>query len=120
MKFSCDKYESLFVFGLDGELEEHLKICDDCRIEHEKQQEIKSLINEVAPFIKSKPSKTKKCYYSLVRIAATFFIAFLAFSLIKTNFVLQNTHQGNNSGKADSVISKMGLPTDDYGLLMVD
>ena len=120
MKSNCDKYESLFVFGLDSELEEHLKICDECKLEHAKQQKIKSLINEVVPFIKIKPPKKKKCYYSLMRIAATFFIAFLAFSLVKTTFISQNKLQENYNNKAESVIAKMGLPTDDYGLLMVE
>ena len=55
-----------------------------------------------------------------MRIAATFFIAFLAFSLVKTTFISQNKLQENYNNKAESVIAKMGLPTDDYGLLMVE
>ena len=117
MKSNCDKYESLFVFGLDRELEEHLKICDECKFEHEKQQKIKSLINEVAPFLKREPYKKIKCYDNYIRIAATFFIAVLAFSLMKTTFVTQNKLASNET---ESVISQMGLPTDDYGLLMVE
>ena len=36
MKEKCTKYEALFTFRSQEELEQHIQECEDCRLEHEK------------------------------------------------------------------------------------
>ena len=40
MDKKCTKYEALFTFRSEEELEEHLQNCPECRAEHEKMQKV--------------------------------------------------------------------------------
>ena len=54
MKEKCNKYEALFTFADENTLNEHLKVCADCRKEQEKMEKVSELIKEVKPFYKKK------------------------------------------------------------------
>ena len=104
MSEKCNKYESLFVFSTEEELENHIKLCEDCRNEHEKMRMTADIVKEVAPYY------GKNRHNNVIKLAAGIIIIFLAY------FILFNE---NKAYEIDSVISEMGLPTDEYGLLMV-
>ena len=51
MKERCTKYEALFTFADETTLQEHLKVCEDCRKEQEEMDKVSELIGEVKPFL---------------------------------------------------------------------
>lgn len=121
MKKKCDKYEGFFVFGTEEMLREHLAICADCREEHEKINKTASIVKEVAPYYTNYRKNTINS--NLLKTAAGVVIMSLAFSVLYFNNYLPDTNAKKyNISKVsqnDSVIAEMGLPADDYGLLMV-
>ena len=80
MTEKCTKYEALFVFASEEDLQEHLKICPDCQSEHEQMNKISGLVKEVKPFI-SKKSSNK----IFLKAVAGFTILFLSFMVIQVN-----------------------------------
>ena len=113
MDKKCDKYEALFTFGTDEEFQKHLAECEDCRREHERMQKVSELIGEV------KPLYIRKDKYKHFKIACVFAMILLAGVSLETADM--------QYGIVDQIIygeritpEKLGFPTDDYGLLMVD
>ena len=102
----------------EEQLEEHLKTCLDCREQHEKMNKTASIVKEVAPYYENY-GKTKS-YNVILKAAAGVIIMTLAYFLVNYS-VLENNIKGYNlsNNESESVIAEMGLPTDDYGLLMV-
>lgn len=121
----CNKYESLFIFGSEEDLQTHLKTCSDCKQEHEKMQNVSQLVKEIAPFVGKKSSSKL-----LIKVAAGFVVLSLSFLTIYLNQMntkeLYKSEQASVKEKSsvsykdNSVIAQMGLPTDEYGLLVVE
>ena len=60
MKEKCTKYEALFTFRSQEELEQHIQECEDCRLEHEKMLKVSELLQEVKPYYKEKEKILQK------------------------------------------------------------
>lgn len=118
MTDKCDRYESLFVFGTEQELENHIAICPDCREQHEMLNKTAFVAREVAPHY-ANYGKTKPLQLA-IKAAAGFIVITLAYFIINHG-AMQGDIDGYNLSytQNESVISEMGLPTDEYGLLMV-
>ena len=114
MENKCSKYEGLFIFSNEENLEAHLNDCEDCRKEHEKMQKISDLIQEVKPYYIKKRHNLKR----MRAIAATLFIVLFAgtFGFIYTNEDLSDSLMYGETLTAED----LGFPVDSYGLLMVD
>lgn len=115
MDKKCEKYEALFTFGTDEEFQKHLAECEDCRQEHERMQRVSDLIAEVKPQFKA----VRKDKYRRMKIACVFFM------IMVTGVSLETADM--QYGIVDQIMygeritpEKLGLPTDSYGLLMVD
>ncbi len=118
MSEKCNKYESLFVFGTKEQLEEHLVICPECREQHEKMDKTANIAKEAAFHYKNYGKKNH--YIPAIKIAAGLVIITLVLFTINTDIInIENKDHNLASNAAESVISEMGLPTDEYGLLMV-
>jgi len=115
MNNNCGKYETFFIFDNEDNFNKHLKSCPDCQKEHKKMLEVANLAKEVKPFIK----KTKLNIKILSNIAACLLISTIAFTSIKT-FYNNQPNPELKAIKENSVITQMGLPTDDYGLLEIE
>lgn len=113
MKPKCNRYEQLFIFGDNEKLLSHLQECEECKNEHAKMQQIQNLVKEVKPHLK------KKNNLNLTKIAAGLTTIVLVYFSISYNFLADNTYNDYLS-ENPSIIQEMGLPTDEYGLLMVD
>lgn len=114
MTDKCNKYESLFIFGSEEALQEHLDVCEDCRAEHEKMERTASLVKEAKPYYKKNSNR------GLIKLAAGLTILFLAYFSVSNVFFTDNTAKNSLAyTENDSVIAEMGLPTDEYGLLAV-
>ena len=50
MDKKCTKYEALFTFRSEEELNEHIANCPDCQKEHENMQKVSELLKEVKPY----------------------------------------------------------------------
>lgn len=114
MNKKCEKYRELFVFGEESTLQEHLQICADCQEEHRKQQVVSMLIKESAPIIQKKETSVK-----FSKIAASIGIIIISTFFITNTSNIKPEYQ-NSSTDDVSVVTQMGLPTDDYGLLTVN
>jgi len=118
MTEKCDKYETLFVFGTDEELAKHLEICEDCQVEHEIMQQTQNLVKEAKSYYQ-KPEKGK-ISGNLIKIAAG--LAILSLAYFSANNLIYDDQMDSYDLtyiQNESVVSEMGLPTDEYGLLMV-
>lgn len=118
MSEKCNKYESLFVFSTEEKLEEHISICPDCREQHEKMKKTAGIAQEVASYYKDYGKQ--KSNFSAIKSVAGLIIIVLAYFLINQTVFDKDINNYNLSyNQNESVISEMGLPTDDYGFLMV-
>ncbi len=120
MSERCKKYESLFVFGTDDELAKHLETCEDCQQENEKMQKVQNLVKEVGSAYKDKKNSKRVLNAHLTKIAAGIAILFL--TCFSATYLLINENSGKyelSYNEHESIVSEMGLPTDEYGLFMV-
>lgn len=119
MTEKCNKYQPLFIFASEDALFEHLKVCPDCRKEHEQMENVANLVKEVKPYIKKETKLLKIKFPS--QIAACFIVAILCFFAI-TNYSYYIASKNDNDEalalvKQDSISTQMGVPTDEYGLI---
>ena len=125
MKKKCDKYESLFIFADEETLNRHLQECEDCRREHEKMNKVSALVKEAEPELKKRAtffsSLKVACILFLFISGGVFFQSFTPSNLNLTGTTITASTSSDISFEyEDSIIADMGLPTDDYGLLMLD
>ena len=125
MTKKCDKYESLFIFADEETLNTHLQECEDCRREHEKMHKVSALVKEAEPELKRRAaffnSLKVACVLFLFITGGVFFQTFAPMQLNNTNATMTASISSDMSfDYEDSIIADMGLPTDDYGLLMLD
>ena len=118
MTEKCTKYESLFIFGNDKDMQEHIKCCSVCKKEDEDMLNVANLVKEVVPYIKRK----RQTNTLTIRIAAGFTVLFLSFLIIHFNQINTKSSYMSDSILANekSVVAQMGLPTDEYGLFVVE
>ena len=116
MNKKCSKYEELFVSSSPEELEKHILECEDCRAEHEAQQKVSSLLDEVKMYYYSKRKKR------IARLRAACAVMFMVFSLASLGgFALTNDDIMDTLKYGDTLSAEdLGFPVDSYGLLMVD
>jgi len=116
MNEKCSRYEELFISASKEELEKHLQECEECRKEHESQQKVSSLLDEVKMYYYAKRKK------GLVRLRAACAVMFLVFSIISvTGWALNDDDMLDTLKYGDSLSAEdLGFPVDSYGLLMVD
>ena len=116
MENKCSKYEELFTSGSNEELEKHVLECEECKIEHEMQQKVSSLLDEVKMYYYSKRKKRN------ANLRAACAIMFLAFSLVSmTGWVLNDDDLMDTLKYGETLSAEdLGFPVDSDGLLMVD
>lgn len=114
MKDKCTKYEALFTFRTEEELNEHIQECDDCRLEHEKMQKVSSLLQEVKPYFKERRKNLAK-----IKVACALFM--LMFSGTTLGVINFNTDVSDTLKYGTTLSSEdLGLPVDSYGLIAVE
>lgn len=111
-KQKCNRYEALFTFRSEEELQNHINECPDCKKEHEIQKKISNLVKEVAPIYLEKQQKKK---ISNIKRLACCFVLFIGISAFTGYKIYDDNYFINSSD--DSCVSAMGLPTDEYGFL---
>lgn len=114
MDKKCTKYEALFTFRSEEELEEHLQNCPECRTEHEKMQKVSDLLKEVRPFYREKRKSLAK-----VKVACALFILMVSgttLGVINLNTDVSDTLKYGTTLSSED----LGLPVDSYGLISVE
>lgn len=114
MKEKCTKYESLFTFRSEEELMEHIKNCEDCRLEHEKMQKVSDLLQEVRPYFKEKRRNLAK-----LKVACALFMLMVSGTTLG---IINFNHDVSDTLKYGSVLSAedLGFPVDSYGLIYIE
>jgi len=114
MNDKCTKYEGLFTFRNEEELQEHMKSCPDCRAEHEKLMRVSELIQEAKPYFKQR----RKSFAKLKVACAIFVVMFSGTTL----GVLNLNTQISDTLKYGTELSAgdLGLPVDSYGLISLE
>lgn len=118
MNNKCDKYESLFIFGSKEDFSEHLKTCTDCQNEHEQMKKVACVVKEVKPFITNKENNVVN--FPLYSKIVACFIMPLIFSFAFNLFSPQKANPEIAWAKQSSVVTEMGLPSDEFGLLTIE
>lgn len=114
MDNKCSKFEGLFVFSNEENLQAHIKECAECRAEAEKMDKVSALIDEVKFYYKQKAKKLRM----IKSACAVFFV--LVFSLTCGVLTL-NTDLADALMYGDTLSAEdLGFPVDSYGLLMVE
>lgn len=114
MSEKCSKYESLFMFRTQDELEQHVKTCPECAKIHLKMQKVSDLIQEV------KPHYIKKQKFNVMKKAACVLLLLMmsitTLGIISTNTDITDTLMYGTTLSAED----LGLPVDSYGLISVE
>ena len=116
MENKCSKYEELFISASREELEKHIQECETCKAEHEAQQKVSNLLDEVKMYYYSKRKKR------IARLRAACAIMFMVFSLASVGgFAITNDDILDTLKYGDALSAEdLGFPVDSDGLLMVD
>lgn len=116
MENKCSQYEKLFISSSPEELENHVRECEECRAEHQVQEKVSSLLDEVKMYYYAKRKRR------MIRLRAACAIAFLVFSLVSVGgFALTDDDLMDTLKYGDTLSAEdLGFPVDSYGLLMVD
>lgn len=116
MENKCSKYEELFISASQEELEKHIQECEECRKEHDSQQKVSSLLDEVKMYYYAKRKKR------MARLRAACAVMFMVFSLASVGgFALTNDDLLDTLKYGDTLSAEdLGFPVDSDGLLMVD
>jgi hypothetical protein len=114
MNEKCTKYEALFTFRSEEELNEHLQVCEDCRAEHEKMLRVSELIQEAKPYFKE-----RRRNFAKLKVACALFVMMFCgttLGVINLNTTVSDTL------KYGTVLSSedLGLPVDSYGLISLE
>ena len=116
MENKCSKYEELFISSSGEELEKHILECEECKKEHDTQQRVSSLLDEVKMYYYAKRKQR------MVRLRVAYAVMFLVFSLISvTGWALNDDDLMDTLKYGDTLSAEdLGFPVDSDGLLMVD
>ncbi len=110
----CDKYEAYFLFANDADFKKHLSECEDCQSENEKYKKISALVKEAKPAYER--NQRQKLMTKVACISAMMMFT-LSFGLLdQINYDKYETAAYSE----DTILDEMGMPIDNYGLLMVD
>ncbi len=114
MTDKCSKYESLFTFRTEEELEEHVKNCPECAKIDEEMKKVSELISEVKPYYRKKQKNNRvikaACVILLLMVSGT------SVGLISSNHEIADTLMYGTTLSAED----LGLPVDSYGLISVE
>ena len=116
MDNKCSKYESLFTFSDEETLNAHVKECEDCAKEHEKMQQVSSLLDEVKLYYYAKRKEKRAKLRAVCAVMVFALFTSLSLGLVLTNEDLTDTLKYGQTLSAEDY----GFPVDSYGLLMVD
>ena len=114
MKDKCNKYEALFTFADEETLKKHIDECEDCKKEQETMDRVSQLLKEVKPYYMAKRKNTAK-----LKMACAIFTIMLstaALGIVNFNTDISDIIKYGNTLSAYD----LGLPVDNYGLLMVE
>ncbi len=114
MKEKCTKYESLFIFRSNEELEKHINECEECAKEDLKMKKISALISEVRGHYINKRRNFAKLKAAC--IIFVFLFCGAAFGVISMNTDVSDTIKYGTTLSAED----LGFPVDSYGLIMVE
>ena len=114
MKDKCTKYEALFTFSNEEQLNAHIKECDECQKEDEIMKKVSSLIQEVKPYYKNRQNVATRLKAACILFAIL--LGGATFSLISFNTDISDTLKYGTTLSSED----LGLPVDSYGLIMVD
>ena len=116
MNEKCSKYEELFISASEEEFRKHLDECEDCRAEHEAQQKVSSMLDEVKMYYYAKRKKR------VAGLRAACAVMFMVFSLASvTGWVVNDDDIMDTLKYGDTLSAEdLGFPVDSDGFLMVD
>ncbi len=114
MDKKCTKYEGLFIFADNETFTNHLKECDDCKVEHEKMLKVSELIQEAKPYFMERRKSIAR--FKIACAICAMFLSGTVLGVINFNTDISDTIKYGTTLSAQD----LGLPVDSYGLLMVE
>lgn len=114
MKEKCTKYEALFTFRSDDELNEHIQNCEECRLEHEKMIRVSELLQEAKPYFKE-----RRRNFAKAKVACALFMLLVSgttLGIINFNTDISDTLKYGTTLSAED----LDFPVDSYGLISLE
>ena len=117
MTEKCTKFKSLYLFRDEAELEEHLKICSDCRAEKEKMDKVSVLLQEVKPYY----AQQRRRSFTRLKVACILCLGMFTGLLIGyfTKFGYA-TAANSTYYETTQTTNDYGMPIDSYGLISLN
>lgn len=113
----CDKYQSLFIFRDEDELNAHLEVCEDCRQVHSDMHKLESLIQS-SKSVHFKQKTSLKLNKIVAAIGLFVFVSVFTGNVIAFNSIeIHPKHQEVIELINNSIFNQMKLPTDEYGIM---
>ncbi len=118
MKEKCTKFESLYLFRSEQELEEHIKTCPDCQAEMQKMDRVSELIQEAKPYFAHKQKQS----YTRMKVACIMCFGLFVGTLIGyfTQFGYYVSANNYSTEYTTQTTNEYGIPLDSYGLITVN
>lgn len=114
MKEKCSKYEALFTFRTQEELNEHIQQCKDCRAEHEKMLRVSELIQEAKPYFKERRKNIAR--FKVASALFALMISGTTLGVLNLNTDISDTLKYGTTLSSED----LGLPVDSYGLISLE
>lgn len=114
MNEKCTKYEALFTFRDENELNEHIQHCKDCKLEHDKMARVSELLQEVKPYYIE-----KRRNFAKVKVACALFMLMISgttLGLVNFNTDISDTLKYGTTLSAED----LNFPVDSYGLISLE
>ncbi len=114
MDKKCTKYEAIFTFRNEDELNEHINSCPDCKAEHEKMLRVSELIQEARPYFIE-----RRRDFAKVKVACALFMLMVSgttLGVVNFNTDISDTIKYGTTLSAED----LGLPVDSYGLISLE
>ena len=120
MNEKCTKFENLYVFGQEKELEEHIKNCPVCQAEMQKLERVSDLLQEAKPYY----ARQQKLSYVRMKVACVLclglFVSTLIGYFVQYNYFTASADNTYSEYTATQSTNEYGIPVDSYGLITVN
>ncbi len=104
----CNGYESMFTFLSDEDFATHLEVCEACKSEHVRMENLSNLLLLAKPRFKKERKMTK-----VLATASLFFMIAMSIPVCTYGIQELESHVIQNSMTAED----FGFPVDEYGLI---
>ena len=111
----CNKFQEYFIFSNKEDFQKHLLECPDCAEQNAEFEKISELVKDVKFVYKKRKKNTL-----ITKVACLSALMMFTVSVSLMNNIGYFFDDSYFEYSQSTVIDEMGMPIDNYGLIMVD